>query len=380
MKNRARRTVPVCVALAGGEAGTLRVLLSRLTVAIILVAVAPRLGPAQEAVWNIFKQKFITSEGRVVDNANNDVSHSEGQGYGLILSQANKDREAFQRIWNWTEHNLRKRSDHLFAWRWENNSPQGHVPDTNNATDGDLLIAWGLARGGAAWADPGLQNSARDIARDVRQEMLRPSRYGPVLLPGERGFDRTGGIIVNLSYWVFPAFRDLAKIDPSPDWQLLEQSGLKLVAAVRFSPWGLPPDWLLLGPGSMSLPDGFEPVYGYNAVRIPLYLAWAGIEPAEYYSSFRRLSLDSLHSNSQPVPAKILLPSGKPVEIPSTNQIEPALPGMVAIYELVSGVGDLRPSKLQEPYDSVMANESYYSVSLGLLSNCAAQEARTFSY
>jgi endoglucanase len=216
MKNRGKRTVPVCIALTEAKARTLRVLLTRLTFAILFVAVTPRPGPAQEALWSVFKQSFMTSEGRVVDDANNDVSHSESQGYGLILSEANKDREAFQRIWKWTEQNLRKRNDHLFAWRWVNKSAEGHVPDTNNATDGDLLIAWGLARAASAWADPGLQDSARDIARDVRQEMLRPSQYGPVLLPGEHGFDRSDGIIINLSYWVFPAFRDLLKIDPSP--------------------------------------------------------------------------------------------------------------------------------------------------------------------
>jgi endoglucanase len=391
MKNRGKRTVPVCIALTGGKARTLHVLLSRLTFAIFFVAVAPRPGPAQEAVWSVFKQNFMTGEGRVVDDANNDISHSEGQGYGLILSEANKDRESFQRIWKWTEQNLRKRNDHLFAWRWVSNSVEGHVPDTNNATDGDLLIAWGLARGASAWADPGLRDSARDIARDVRQEMLRPSRYGPVLLPGEHGFDRSDGIIINLSYWVFPAFRDLSKIDPSPDWQLLEQSGLKLVEAVRFSPWRLPPDWLLLGPDSMKLPDGFEPVFGYNAVRVPLYLAWAGIEPAAYYAPFRQLSAFSLYPeyytatregssyllypHRPPVPAKVALPSGKAVNLPSTNEVERALPGMVAIYELVSSVGDFCPPELL-PYGPVSSEETYYSVSLGLLSNCACLEWR----
>jgi endo-1,4-beta-D-glucanase Y len=346
------------------------------SIAALLSVASPLSARSQEATWSTFKRLFVTGEGRVVDDANNDVSHSEGQGYGLILAEANNDRETFQRVWNWTEQNLRKRNDHLLAWRWLNNSPNGHVPDTNNATDGDLLIAWGLARGGSAWGDVSLQGVARDIARDVRQEMLRPSKYGPILLPGEYGFERAGGIVINLSYWVFPAFRELAKIDPSPDWQLLEQSGLKLVEAARFSPWGLPPDWLLLGPNSMSIPEGFESVYGYNAVRIPLYMAWAGIEPAEYYASFRRLSLFSLYSDSVPPPAKVLLPSGELVNLPTANHIEPANPGMIAIYELVSGTGDLHPAKLQGFYDRAIPGEHYYSVSLGLLSNLAAIEAR----
>ena len=68
MKNRSKRTVPVCIALAGGKAATLRVLLPGLTFAIFFVAVAPRPGPAQEAVWSVFKQKFMTSESRVVES------------------------------------------------------------------------------------------------------------------------------------------------------------------------------------------------------------------------------------------------------------------------------------------------------------------------
>jgi endoglucanase len=195
--------------------------------ATIAFAICPRDAQSQEAMWKTYRQLFVTDAGRVIDTGNNDVSHSESQGYGLILAEANSDHETFQRIWNWTKENLQKRKDHLFAWRWENNSAGGHVPDMNNATDGDLLIAWGLARGGLRWGDPGLQDSARKITRDIRQKMLRPSRYGPVLLPGEYGFERANGLIVNLSYWVFPAFLELAKIDPSPDWQLLVYCPLK---------------------------------------------------------------------------------------------------------------------------------------------------------
>jgi endo-1,4-beta-D-glucanase Y len=326
-------------------------------------------------MWSLFKQRFVTAEGRVVDNANSGISHSEGQGYGLILAESNNDRETFTRIWKWTAQNLGQRKDHLFAWLWKSEPAGGEVSDKNNATDGDLLIAWGLARAASAWGDSKLRASAREIAQDIRREMVRPSSYGPVLLPGENGFEPGEGLIVNLSYWIFPAFRSLATIDPAPDWQLLEQSGLKLIEAARFSPWELPPDWLFLAKSTTKVAEGFEPVYGYNAVRIPLYMAWAGIEPAEYYASFRRFALFSLPPDSPTIAAKILLPSGKPVGPPSTNSIEVAIPGMIAIYELISGVNDLHPSALEAPYHEVSPDESYYSVSLGLLSNCAAMEA-----
>lgn len=156
---------------------------------------------------------------------------------------------------------------------------------------------------------------------------------------------------------------------------MLDQSGLELVEAARFSPWGLPPDWLLVGPSSLGLPQGFEPVYGYNAVRVPLYMAWAGIEAAEYYTSFRKFSTFPLRPYGPPVPAKIVLPSGVAANNVTTNLIEPALPGMLAIYQVISGAGDLDPSK-RLPYGPISSGESYFSASLGLLTNCASVEWR----
>jgi endo-1,4-beta-D-glucanase Y len=331
----------------------------------------PLVAWSQQPDWSVYKERFLSPEGRIIDDGNHGISHSEGQGYGLILAQINDDREAFGRIWKWTQSNLRKRGDHLFAWRWAPAGADGSgvVEDKNNATDGDLLIAWGLARAGAAWNNAEFQASAREIAQDVRRTMVQPSRYGLILLPGGQGFIKPEGIVINLSYWVFPAFRALAKIDPSLDWSRLEQSGLKLVEAARFSPLNLPPDWLLLGKSSVDLPKGFEPAYGYNAVRIPLYLLWSGIRGAKYYTSFREVG-SSLTDGSPP--AKVFLPSG-------TFDAQPALQGMAAIYRLIAGTGDIELAGLPAPYDGTSEGEKYYSVSLGLLSNCAALESPNMS-
>jgi endoglucanase len=195
----------------------------------------PGIAYSQQTGWSSFTQNFVSPEGRIIDEGNNGVSHSEGQGYGLILAAANGDRKAFDRIWKWTQDNLRKRSDHLFAWQWKPSGSGGSVADKNNATDGDILIAWGLARAAAAWGNSEYRASAREIAQDIRRTMIRPSRYGPILLPGGLGFEKPEGVVINLSYWVFPAFRALAKIDSSSDWLHLEHSGLNLVEAARFS-------------------------------------------------------------------------------------------------------------------------------------------------
>ena len=35
------------------------------------------------ALWQGYKARFLAPEGRIVDNGNGGVSHSEGQGYGI---------------------------------------------------------------------------------------------------------------------------------------------------------------------------------------------------------------------------------------------------------------------------------------------------------
>ena len=68
--------------------------------------------------WRQYKDRFVTSEGRVVDNANGDISHSEGQGYVMLIAERLEDRPAFEAVWQWTKSNLFVRGDGLAAWRW----------------------------------------------------------------------------------------------------------------------------------------------------------------------------------------------------------------------------------------------------------------------
>ncbi|WP_028534137.1 glycosyl hydrolase family 8 [Paludibacterium yongneupense] len=240
-----------------------------------------------DAAWPVFARNFIDPQGRVIDTANQGVSHSEGQGYGMLLAETNADRAAFDRLWHWTRVELGVRGDALFAWKW---TPEngGHVADRNNASDGDLLIAWALARAGQRWGEESYTVAARAILHDLRLKMIASSNWGPLLMPGEFGFEHDGRRVVNLSYWIFPAFDLAARIDPDPVWAGLKDSGLKLLARARFGRWGLPPDWLAIdeASGSMSVATEMGRGYGYNAIRIPLYLRWAGLGDGARWQPF----------------------------------------------------------------------------------------------
>jgi endoglucanase len=225
---------------------------------------------ASEADWDTFKQQF-TEGGRVVDTGQSGISHSEGQGYAMLFAVHYGDRATFDQLWQWTARNLQVRDDALLAWRWD--KAKG-VTDRNNASDGDLLVAWALVRAGVKWQSQELTAAGRRIAQDVRRKLVKKVAHGLVLVPGLEGFDKKEGMTVNLSYWVFPAFPEIARADPAPEWDELAATGIAMLQYSRFGRWGLPPDWLKLG--ERVTPGGNPPErFGYDAVRIPVHLLWA---------------------------------------------------------------------------------------------------------
>lgn len=246
---------------------------------------------AQYSDWAIYKKAFITSNGRVIDTANHNISHSEGQGTGMLLAETYNDLPCFNRIWSWTRHHLQIRRDYLFAWRW---NPRIHgVTDLNDATDGDILIAWALLRASRQWEIPYYRYEALRIIRDIRRKLVLKTPWGLVLLPGARGFIKRTGVEVNPSYWIYPALKDFADVDNRYKWNKVIYTGLSLLKSARYGRWHLPPDWLFLNDGIRPY-HKYREKFGFNAIRIPLYLVWAQIDDpgllkpfVDYYSYFK---------------------------------------------------------------------------------------------
>jgi endo-1,4-beta-D-glucanase Y len=313
--------------------------------------------------WRAYAAKFTTPDGRVIDDANGGISHSEGQGYAMLIALRAGDRAGFDRLWKWTSANLEVRGDHLAAWRWDP-AHEPHVADQNNATDGDLLIAWALAEAGAKWNVPAYTEAARDIADAVGMRAAIPSRFGPLLLPGTQGFgpgDRADGPVVNLSYWIFPALDRLGSISHSADWSGVAQSGLSLIDAARFGSSRLPSNWITLAGKSPAPAHGFPAVFGYDAVRIPLYLAWGRPDDVKRLAMF-----SAVLAHGHRAPAVTDVASGTAVE-PFGGD------GFRAIAGLVDCV--VRGSKMPRDLLQIRA-ESYYSTSLHILALIAAQDVR----
>ncbi|MBH0239234.1 glycosyl hydrolase family 8 [Methylobrevis albus] len=240
------------------------------------------------ADWAAYSSRFVEPDGRVIDDGNGGISHSEGQGYGLILAAMAGDEAGFDRIWSFTQTNLLLRDDGLAVWRYDPRS-RPPVTDVNNATDGDILIAYGLSLGAGAFERPDLDTAAAGIATTVGATMLRRYEGRTLMKPGAAGFweqNRPDAPVVNVSYWVFEALPVLGELAPGADWDGLARAGLALVAETSMGPRHLPPDWASLK-GRPRPGQGFPAEFGYNAFRIPLYLVRAGITDRALLEPFR---------------------------------------------------------------------------------------------
>lgn len=232
-----------------------------------------------EREWAAYKQRFLLPDGRIIDDANGGISHSEGQGYGLLLAWLAGNRADFEQIWSFTSTKLMLRNDGLAVWKWDPRSRR-QVTDPNNASDGDLLIAYALALAGNGWNEQAFVDSARNIAKALSRYALFDHIGLRLLKPAVAGFgaaDMPDGPIVNPSYWVFEALETMAELDPDGKWANVAPSGMKLLREAAFGDRKLPSDWLSLK-DEPAPAEGFPPEFSYNALRIPLYLARAHID------------------------------------------------------------------------------------------------------
>lgn len=308
-----------------------------------------------ETDWQVFKVMFVLADGRVVDSGNGGVSHTEGQGVTMLLAVQSNDRTTFDAVWKWTQTTLQIRSDKLLAWRWV---PGSGVTDTNNATDGDLYIAWALVRASRQWGEPLYLAAAKEILTDVRSKLLRTTSRGVVLLPGMVGFDKTPGPVLNLSYWLFPAFDELASADPSPDWAALKASGVTLLQQARFGRWALPPDWIQAG----TTLTAYETTrFGYAAIRIPLYLLWAKLDTPALLLPFQSYWGQFQLGTFMPSWINVLNNT-----LDTTN----GTVGMRSIAQFTVGVPGFTASQLP----ALDRTQGYYSASLLMLTKLAIAE------
>jgi len=311
--------------------------------------------------WQVFRARFLSPDGRIIDTGNGGRSHSEGQGWGLLFATEARDRESFDAILSFTENRLRRPEDGLLRWLWLPDAADP-TPDPNNATDGDVYVCWALFRAAELWNEPKFRARALSLLRAIETHLTRRHRHWTFLLPGLQNFEYETHWMLNPSYGIVPAWRLFARYGTHDLWNAIIASHLEMLKRARFGRFGLPPDWLRLERQGdnfkLSIAPDWSSRFSYDAVRIPLLLTWGG------HHDHPTVTAATEFWRSEPtIRAWTDLKTGK---------VSPyaAAPGIMAIAALLRSVAEPPAARsLSIPLDS---GDDYYSSALRLLCVMAA--------
>ena len=311
---------------------------------------------AQGDGWAQYKTRFLMPDGRIVDTANRNVSHTEGQGFSMLLAVFNDDRPTFDRLWKWADKTLYRKEVGLYAWRYDPNAKE-KVADKNNASDGDMLMAWALLLAGDKWNNSIYTGASEKVQAAIVKHNVIEFAGHTVMLPGIYGFNHTSTITLNPSYFLFPAWQAFYQHSHLKVWKSLNDDGLALLKKMNFGKIGLPTDWVTMqADGSVAPGNGWPPRFSYDAVRIPLYISWAepdspALQPfIRYWQGYPR----------ENTPAYIDVQSGAKAEYSLS-------PGMLAIRDVTLGNGF-------DVTNTLTPDDGYYSSALQQLAYWSLQK------
>jgi len=288
--------------------------------------------------WEHYKKVMIDKDGRPLadpDDGDIDgdkdtkerVTVSEAVSYVLLRAVWMKDKEAFDKTWNWAEKNMQRKNlkaiyywnkqkwvespkkDHLFAWRYVPTlkGREGGVihydwmgesvwrGGLEGASDADLDIAASLVFASRLWNNTSYSEKAKTIINDIWEKYVNKVGDHYYIYGGDQ-FKTMGE--VNPSYMRPSYYRMFAEVDPSHPWQKLNQSSYRVViesgdislhdekGKAYAGRVNLPPNWIDIQPnGTFTDSDIFAnqggQLFGWDAFRT---LFWV----AEDYAWFAR--------------------------------------------------------------------------------------------
>ncbi|MEB7861956.1 cellulose synthase complex periplasmic endoglucanase BcsZ [Raoultella ornithinolytica] len=277
---------------------------------VLMLAAAQVSAACQWPAWEQFKKEYVSTEGRVVDPADSrKITTSEGQSYALFFALAANDRDAFGKLFQWTQNNLAAGDlrAHLPGWLWGKKSDEEWtLLDSNSASDSDLWIAWSLLEAGRLWQMPQYTEVGKALlSRIADEEVTDVPGFGPMVLPGKVGFVDDKGWRFNPSY-LPPQLASYFSRFGAP-WLKLRDSNLRFL--LETAPKGFSPDWVRYEKGQGWQLNADKPIIGsYDAIRVYL---WVGMlddgdkQKARLLARFKPMEAQTIRQGVPPEKANI---------------------------------------------------------------------------
>ena len=234
----------------------------------VKVSGIPKNNISMRQAYELYKNKFLTPEGRIIDPDKKNITTSEGQSYMMMLCIMFDDEKTFKQIYKWTQDNL-QRDDKLFSWLWgKDKDGKYKILDENSASDADVDIAYSLIVGYKKWRNPQYLKDAKEIINAIWEHETKRVGDHLILMPGVIQTQEKK-IEVNPSYFSPYAFRMFNNYDELHDWNtLVDSSYYYLNQVTSQTATGLPPNWFLIENGKIVLEDSERSDFSYDAVRV----------------------------------------------------------------------------------------------------------------
>ncbi|MDB5176682.1 MAG: Glucanase [Candidatus Saccharibacteria bacterium] len=241
-------------------------------------------------LWDNYKKVYWEKDtGRTLDRQQDNVTTSEGQSYTMLRAVWQSDRATFDRTWAWTQEQLDRPEDTLFAWRWGKKADGSYgilrdMGGQNTASDADSDIALALVMAASRWQKQSYLNQASAIIKDIWKQEVISVKGTPYLVSNNLEKDSQKPAIINPSYLAPYAYRIFAKVDKADNWDKLVTSSYDIINTSmtenldKNSSAAIVPDWISVDKTTGAI-DAIKDTsslttnYGFDAMRTPFRLA-----------------------------------------------------------------------------------------------------------
>jgi endoglucanase len=237
------------------------------------------LASAPWPLWESYKARFLSPEGRIVDRDDGDRTTSEAQAYAMFFALVADDRTTFDGLLRWTEKNLAQGNlaTRLPAWLWGRRSDgTWGIVDAHPASDADVWISYTLLQAGQLWSYSRYTTLGKAMLKQIEtQEVTALTGFGPFLMPSNTGFETARAKTLNPSYLPPQILDAFAQTSPNGGWAAMSRALPAFLKAG--SPRGFAMDWVACDEtGQLTPTQGPGKVAGgsYDAIRVYL---WAGM-------------------------------------------------------------------------------------------------------
>ncbi len=257
---------------------------------LVLYGISSNKQKIQESTYDDWYHAYVieTTNGAYVNagTKTKKVALSESQGYGMVITalaakKGYATEARFDRLMQYYFANRRSATSSLMKWKQTTIDDKWQSVDNNNATDGDLDIAYSFILAAKLWPDnaASYKQAASDLLADIKAENYN-AETGVLTVGNWATEDQTMRYLFRSSDVMPVYFEEFARFTNDSFWTTLEEtSAQKLLTLSSQHKTGLLPDFAWVTPTetkavkAKTIATKNDGNYGYNSARMPLRLA-----------------------------------------------------------------------------------------------------------